>query len=205
MIRFSLSVASAIGIALVFLAGENLGVEDQRDAKPRIVEPKKKVPTSSPRVRWTAAENRTWRWYKRETRIKDEWELTGITTPVHKQTGERYTGLTGYLEESVVPIEVRRRGHEGDDRGAAEENNEAGSQDASRKERGGRPPSKWLRSLNASELREWLKTIDVPEADVEGMTYWEHLTRDHSFDPEKIEGLTEDELAKLHAAAHDGY
>jgi hypothetical protein len=37
------------------------------------------------------------------------------------------------------------------------------------------------------------------------MTYWTHLTRDHFFDPEKIEGLTEAEQAKLHAAAHDGY
>jgi hypothetical protein len=37
------------------------------------------------------------------------------------------------------------------------------------------------------------------------MTYFEHLTRDHSFDPEKIEGLTDEELAKLHGAAHFGY
>ena len=37
------------------------------------------------------------------------------------------------------------------------------------------------------------------------MTYWTHLTRDHSFDPEEIKGLTEDEQAKLHAAAHYGY
>jgi hypothetical protein len=74
-----------------------------------------------------------------------------------------------------------------------------------RRARHGRPPSKWLRSLKADELRIWLKTIEVPEAGVEGMTYWEHLTRDHSFDPERIEGLTIDEQAKLHAAAHFGY
>lgn len=74
-----------------------------------------------------------------------------------------------------------------------------------RRARHGRPPSKWLRSLHAHELRIWLKTIDVPEADVVGMTYWEHLTRDHSFDPAHIEGLEIDEQAKLHAAAHYGY
>jgi hypothetical protein len=50
-----------------------------------------------------------------------------------------------------------------------------------------------------------LKTIDVPQAGVEGMTYWTHLTRDHYFDAEKIEGLTIDEQALLHAAAHAGY
>ena len=74
-----------------------------------------------------------------------------------------------------------------------------------RRARHGRPPSKWLRSLHADELSIWLKTIDVPEADVVGMTYWEHLTRDHSFDPAHIEGLEIDEQAKLHAAAHFGY
>ena len=37
------------------------------------------------------------------------------------------------------------------------------------------------------------------------MTFWEHLTRDHSFDATRIAGLTEDEQAKLHAAAHYGY
>ena len=75
----------------------------------------------------------------------------------------------------------------------------------SRRARHGRSPSKWLRSLRADEISIWLKTIDVPEAGVSGMTYWEHLTRDHSFDAEKIEGLTDEEQAKLHAAAHYGY
>ncbi len=50
-----------------------------------------------------------------------------------------------------------------------------------RRARHGRPPSRWLRSLHSDELRVWLKTIEVPEAGVEGMTFWEHLTRDHSF------------------------
>ena len=75
----------------------------------------------------------------------------------------------------------------------------------SRRARHGRPPSRWLRSLNADELHIWLQSIDVPEAGVEGMTYWTHLTRDHSFDPARIEGLQIDDQAKLHAAAHYGY
>ena len=74
-----------------------------------------------------------------------------------------------------------------------------------RRARHGRPPSRWLRSLKADELRIWLKSIDVPEAGVSGMTYWDHLTRDHSFDPVRIVGLTIDEQAMLHAAAHAGY
>jgi hypothetical protein len=76
---------------------------------------------------------------------------------------------------------------------------------STRRARHGRPPSKWLRSLNAEEIRIWLKTVKVPEAGVSGMTYWEHLTRDHAFDPKLIEGLEIAEQAKLHAAAHFGY
>ncbi len=30
----------------------------------------------------------------------------------------------------------------------------------------GRPPSEWLRSMDAEELREWLSGIEVPEAGV---------------------------------------
>ncbi len=80
-----------------------------------------------------------------------------------------------------------------------------GQVSSSRRARHGRPPSRWLRSLHADELRIWLKTIEVPEVGVSGMTFWQHLTRDHSFDPDHIEGLTEPEQAKLHAAAHYGY
>ncbi len=69
----------------------------------------------------------------------------------------------------------------------------------------GRPPSEWLRSMDAEELREWLSGIEVPEAGVAGMTFWTHLTRDHQFRPLLIKGLTEAEQAKLHAAAHFGY
>jgi hypothetical protein len=155
---------------------------------------------------WTANENRTWRWYERETFVDGRWKLTGITTPINKETGQPYTGRTGYLEESLVPAAVRSGGRDlGTD--AVEETTEAGPHkpDAVRRARHGRPPSLWLRSLQAAELRVWLKTIEVPEVGVSGMTFWEHLTRDHSFDALKIEGLTIDEQARLHAAAHYGY
>ena len=82
---------------------------------------------------------------------------------------------------------------------------DAGQPNPTRRARHGRPPSRWLRSLHANELRIWLKKIDVPEAGVSGMTFWDHLTRDHMFDAKHIAGLTESEQAKLHAAAHYGY
>lgn len=82
---------------------------------------------------------------------------------------------------------------------------DAGRPSATRRSRHGRPPSRWLRSLNADELRLWLGRVDIQVAYVDGMTYWTHLTRDHSFDPEKIRGLNEAELAELHGAAHEGY
>jgi hypothetical protein len=164
-------------------------------------------PSDSTPVHWTAAENRTWRWFERENLVDGKWKLTGVTTPIHKTTGEPHVG-PGYLDEALVPAKVR-----GDRDEEVIENipPELAAEFAehkpseSRRARHGRPPSKWLRSLEADELRIWLKTIKVPEAGVEGMTFWEHLTRDHSFDPAKIEGLTIDEQAKLHAAAHYGY
>jgi hypothetical protein len=37
------------------------------------------------------------------------------------------------------------------------------------------------------------------------MSFFTHLTRDHSFSAERINDLTVAEQAKLHAAAHIGY
>ncbi len=166
---------------------------------------------------WTAAGNRTWQWYEREALVDGQWKVTGITTPVNRKTGERYVGRSGYLDESLVPRGVRRS-TDADVRYAKEyyaesyedapevaDDDDPSKPDAARRNRHGRPPSKWLRSLHADELRIWLKTIDPPEAGVSGMTFWTHLTRDHSFDPRKIVGLNIDEQAKLHAAAHYGY
>jgi hypothetical protein len=131
--------------------------------------------------------------------------VTGLTTPVHRQTGKYHRGPTGYLELSEVPHKVRRPGSlEAFDKDA-NESEEPGKLDTVRAAREGRPASKWIRSLGLKELREWLSTNDIPEAGVDGMTQWEHLTRDHGFDPVKIEGLTEEEQAELHGAAHAGY
>lgn len=162
--------------------------------------------TATP-VHWSSGENRTWRWFERENFVDGQWKLTGITTPVHKKTGEAFTGKGGYLDETLVPAELRSGSQATSTTLPAEVAADFADRRPSpkRRSRHGRPPSKWLRSLHADEISIWLKTIEVPEAGVSGMTYWEHLTRDHSFDTAKIEGLTEDEQAKLHAAAHYGY
>ena len=151
---------------------------------------------------WTAGENNTWRWFERESWATGRWKVTGITSPINKRTGEPYTGKQGYLDETLVPNEVRFSNLKGE---ADDHEDSLHRPDPSRRSRHGRPPSKWLRSLNANELRIWLKTVDVPEAGVSGMTFYEHLTRDHSFDPSRIAGLDDGEQAQLHAAAHYGY
>jgi hypothetical protein len=170
--------------------------------------------TTTP-THWRAANNSLWQWYERETLVDGRWMVTGITTPINRETGELYTEQTGYLDEKLVPVEMRAWEPVDDDN----DNNDSASKDSTsvetdpgkhlpnpkRKARHGRPPSKWLRSLNADELRIWLKTIEVNQADVSGMTFFTHLTRDHFFDAEKITGLTEYEQARLHGAAHDGY
>jgi hypothetical protein len=158
-------------------------------------------------VHWSAAENNTWRWYERETFVDGKWKLTGVTKPINKTTGEPYEGKSGYLEPEIVPVHVQSADYAVTDEEIAEAKAKFGHRrpHPTRAARHGRPPSKWLRSLHADEIRIWLTTIEVPEAGVEGMTYREHLTRDHLFDAEKIDGLTLDEQAKLHAAAHYGY
>jgi hypothetical protein len=155
-------------------------------------------------VHWRAARNAHWLWYEQETFKDGKWMLTGMTTPIHSKTKEPFTERDGYLDPSVVPAELRVwEVEDADDVSLVKDGQHL--PDDGRRARHGRPPSKWLRSLKADELRIWLKTIDAPEAMVSGMSYWTHLTRDHYFDADKIEGLTESEQAKLHAAAHDGY
>lgn len=163
------------------------------------------TPTQPP-IHWRAVENKTWRWFEQEQFVDGQWRVSGITTPIHKRTGEPYAEHTGYLDPSSVPVSVR--GEDDANETAESIANRDFAQhgpSAARRARHGRPPSRWLRSLNADELRIWLKTIDVPEAGVEGMTYLEHLTRDHSFDAANVELLAIHEQAKLHAAAHYGY
>jgi hypothetical protein len=167
---------------------------------------------------WTVGGDESWQWFDRENFINGQWVHTGTTTPIDKKTGERKAEKGGYLNDRLVPAEMRLQAKEQGAPVAADaravDAKAAGDAPkkpprhlptATRRSRHGRPPSKWLRSLNADELRIWLKTIEAPEAGVSGMTYWEHLTRDHMFDPLKIKGLAEPEQAKLHAAAHFGY
>lgn len=164
-------------------------------------------------IHWTVASNGQWWWYERQAWIDQKWVTTGITTPVNKKTGQKVEETEGYLDELLTPPGIRVagrrrdaviRGELGDVEGAATVD-AAGRPSTERRERHGRPPSRWLRSLQADELRIWLNTIDVPEAGVSGMTYFVHLTRDHSFDPATVESLNEEEQALLHAAAHYGY
>jgi hypothetical protein len=191
-----------VGFGL-FSLGEKLRVGGFDELAAATLEEKK----SENPTHWRAASNEAWQWYERETLIDGRWKRTGITTPIHRKTGEPYTELKGYLDESLVPAEMRVWNTEANDPDASVDSLEDSDHrpDPARRARHGRPPSKWLRSLQADELRIWLKTVEVTESGVSGMTYFTHLTRDHFFDGEKITGLTEDELARLHGAAHDGY
>lgn len=155
-------------------------------------------PDRSRQDRWRPNANYKWRWYERQTRIQGEWKTSGLTRPTNSETQKPYAEQAGYLDEESVPEEVRRRTEVMYKKLAPGRKEPADFGD-------GRPPSKWIRSLNASELRLWLKTIRVPPVGVDGMTFWTHLTRDHSFSEERIRGLNETEQAKLHAAAHYGY
>src|SRR5262249_47184131 len=112
-LRFSLSrrqFAFWVGFGL-FQLGEAFG-SDQLDrlaaATMRATEPPAGAAPPTKPEHWTAAENNAWRWFEREHLIEGRWKLTGITTPIHKRTGERYTGHTGYLDDSLVPESVRR-------------------------------------------------------------------------------------------------
>lgn len=159
------------------------------------------------RAYWTIGENRRWWWYERHQQRDHDWRITGITTPLDKKTNQAYTGRKGYLDVQLVSDHVRNLVREVSDEEIEEALQKYGDHtaDAERKARDGRPPSDWILNLTSSELRVWLRTIEVPEVGVSGMTCWCHLTRDHSFAPEKIEGLTQAELDELHAAAHFGY
>lgn len=183
----------------LFSLGEKLRAEDLDKLAAAVTGEAKDAP-----LHWRAAGNSAWQWYEREVFVDGRWMRTGITTPISRETGLPYDEQTGYLDEKLVPAKLRVWDDDDDRVDPPIDPSQRKATDA-RRARHGRPPSRWLRSLRADELRIWLKTIDVPEAGVEGMTYWTHLTRDHFFDADKILGLTEDEQARLHAAAHYGY
>jgi hypothetical protein len=199
-----------IGFGLFSLA-EKLrcnGLDALAAATMRATESKPVRGESATPVHWSATENNTWRWYERESYVDGKWKLTGVTTPTNKKTGEPYLqNKSRYIDPSLVPVHIQSADYDVTAEEIADAKAKYGHRrpHPTRVARHGRPPSKWLRSLNAEEIRIWLATVEVPEAGVEGVTYWEHLTRDHLFYAEKIDGLTVDEQAKLHAAAHYGY
>jgi hypothetical protein len=189
-------------------------------AATRRTEAAKSVVKRSGGEHWAVGGDKNWWWFERENLVNGDWWLTGITTPVHKDTGERKPDNIAYIDDSLVPEAVRSsdstkvtlasfretEGHHHDaDHADAVVDLDPQLPNAKSRGRHGRPPSKWLRSLTAEELRIWLKTVKTPDAGVSGMSVWTHLTRDHSFDEKKIEGLTEKEQNKLHAAAHFGF
>jgi hypothetical protein len=193
----------------IFSLGERLGAESLDTLAAVVMQCTEKCVNGKTCVeleRWTYHQDSTWRWFDRETLVDDTWKLTGRTTPIHRQTGEHYTAQTGYLEETLVPDEVRFGTYEAKPHDLPDyDDDDYGEVSDKRRARDGRPPSKWLRSLYAEELRLWLPDIDVPDVGVSGMTVWTHLTRDHRFDADRIEGLNDQELARLHSAAHYGY
>ncbi len=191
---------------------DRLAAATMRAAEVKTTATKAAASKSAAAVHWTLGGDETWRWYERENLIKGNWVATGTTTPINKKTGERKWEPGGYLDENLLPAEMRAaeeayNAAPDSDSIADEHDDDSNPQLPTEKVRGrhGRPPSEWLRSLHAYELRTWLKTIEVPEAGVSGMTVWTHLTRDHLFDAKRILGLTEPEQSKLHAAAHFGY
>jgi hypothetical protein len=201
------------------------GLDALAAAAMRRTEPAKSAAKRSGAEHWTVGGNKEWRWCERENLVKGEWVLTGTTTPVNKQTGERKPENIAYLDDSLVPADVLASVNEGVDLvghqapldakdGVVQADHEPTEHvvdldpqlpTAKCRARHGRPPSKWLRSLDADEIRVWLKTVKLPEAGVSGMTVWTHLTRDHQFDAAHVKGLTEPEQHQLHAAAHYGY
>lgn len=187
------------------------------DALPPTPTPAEPLAAAEMPVHWQTTHNRTWRWVQREHYADGQWRLTGMTTPVRRDTGAQLADAAGYLPEDAVPS-AYRAAYDGlfdaneesltpvNDHGVAADSDTPGPDAAEhRRSRHGRPPSRWLRTLTAAELSVWLATIEPPEAGVNGLSFEEHLTRDHGFDAERIAGLDEAELAKLHAAAHHGY
>ncbi|QDU54758.1 hypothetical protein [Aeoliella mucimassa] len=194
----------------LFSLSERLGAETLDTLAAVVMQCSEKKVDGQPVVdeeRWSYHEDRTWRWFERETKIDERWELTGRTRPVHRMSGELAPEVEGYLPESLVPDELRfGPGRDGSDELLDDaDEDDYGEASAVRRARDGRPPSRWLRSLYAEELRLWLPEVEVPPAGVSGMTVWTHLTRDHRFIAERIRGLNDQELAKLHAVAHYGY
>ncbi|WP_182867416.1 hypothetical protein [Stieleria mannarensis] len=233
---------SADGLDDLAAVATSIAGSDGVDRLPTDIVPSTSAAERARAEHWSVVRNASWRWYERESLIDGNyWKTTGITTPIHRETGKRHVGKAGYLDERLVPAVMlvpadrKRLGYSilavdswqdrqfaniiGADVSSINSQDpetmpvefgdrsrpDAGRSSGERRSRHGRPPSDWLLSLEADEIRIWLANVEIQEAMVSGMTFWTHLTRDHSFDPKKICGLTEAELAELHGAAHEGF
>src|SRR5262249_16186028 len=94
----------------IFSLAEKLhlnGLDRLAAATMRLADAKSQDAIDAAPEHWTVAQNRTCGWYQRESLIDGRWRMSGITTPINKETGEPYTGQTGYLDSSLVPAEMR--------------------------------------------------------------------------------------------------
>ena len=160
-------------------------------------------------TKWTKLETGTSLSYKREVKFNGEWRFAGFTLPIRKATNQAVKPRKNYLDPRVVPKEIR--GFEvtvsasADDSDVQDFRPPSNLPDVDLRARHGLPPSEWIRSRNAKQLSRWLRTLDIPYFGVEQITFWDHLVRHHKFKPKLISGLSSNELAMLHSAAHYGY
>lgn len=76
------------------------------------------------------------------------------------------------------------------------------------KSRESKSQTKATKRLSNSQLKEYLRTYSDRgrEWGVKGMTFYEHLQdSNHGFTSEQLMGLSQNELAKLHSAHHNGF
>lgn len=205
-----------IALGLGLLASKTLWGDDEiiSSSEPAFVDWQQLAEQGQTFEHWTPEEDSQWKWYRLERYVDGNWQSVGISCPVNKETGELYQPATEYVSLEDIPDYVLsgdlpvRSPDIARHLAPSQFDHQTAMQrvpDAEIQLRDGRPPSDWLLSLNAEELRIWLESVDAPEAGVNGMTFWVHLVRDHSFDPRRIEGLTEHEFMLLHSAAHYGY
>ena len=163
------------------------------------------VPDASPE-HWTFASNNSWHWYERENFVDGRWKPTGITTPINNRTGEPYTGRSGYLDESLVPAELRVATKK---MAAVWSKTPVRSLLLANRTRPVAPTRASAEQMAAEPARRRDPHL-APDHRRAGSgrerdDFLEHLTRDHSFKYANVVELTIDEQAKLHAAAHEGY
>ena len=77
----------------LFSLAEKLRADSLDHLAAALMEATESTPPKSPAAKaehWTLSENNDWRWFERENLIDGRWKLSGITRPVHKETGERF-------------------------------------------------------------------------------------------------------------------